>query len=166
MSEMIIGIDFGTSTSLVTVKRYDDAGKPIGGDVSTTSISFGGDPKAETIVRKLPNGGTNCGSQAENDVPDSKLYKEFKMRLESSDTSEKEMARELTEDFLKYLYSYYEHQKSNIGEPKDSEKTIVSYPVKWSQDTRKFMVKAAEKAGFKNGESIDEATAALYAVLC
>lgn len=51
-----------------------------------------------------------------------------------------------------------------LGDPTDTERTIVSYPVKWSEDTKSFMLNAAKKAGFKNVEGMDEAQAAIHAV--
>ena len=37
--ERIIGVDFGTSTSVIRVKRYED-GKPIGDRLETKSVLF------------------------------------------------------------------------------------------------------------------------------
>ena len=50
-----------------------------------------------------------------------------------------------------------------LGELGVQEKTLISYPVKWSEETKKFMIQAAEKAGFPNVEGMDEAQAAVHA---
>ena len=64
------------------------------------------------------------------------------------------------------MYTWYTQQSSTLGSVEDEEQTIISYPVKWKNETRTFMEQAARKAGFKNVTSMDEASAALYTVLC
>lgn len=166
--QRLVGIDFGTSTSVIRVKRYQD-GEPIGDSFSSGSVTFGngeGDTKAATIVRKNPDGSFTCGAEAEEAVPESKVFREFKMRLEDPDPAEQAESRALTEAYFRYLFERYDHQRSDLGELDDEERTFVSLPVKWRAETRRFMAQAAEKAGFKNVSIMDEPTAALYATLC
>lgn len=163
----IIGIDFGTSTSVVCVKRYQ-GGEALGGAFLSASVTFGngqGDTRAYTVVRRNGDGTYTCGQEAGDEVPGSETFREFKMDLEAPDEARRAQARTLTEAFFKYLYRWYDHQRSNLGEAGDREKTIVSYPAKWSEDTRRFMAEAAKRAGFPNVSVMDEPSAALYATL-
>ena len=53
MAERIIGVDFGTSTSVIRVKRYGDDGKPIGERTDTKEVVFGGKGSMlPTLIRK------------------------------------------------------------------------------------------------------------------
>ncbi|MCD8278585.1 hypothetical protein [Enterocloster citroniae] len=164
----VVGIDFGTSTSLIKVKRYQD-GEPLGDRFLTTSVTFGNgeaDTKAVTIVRKNADGTMTCGRDADEPVEGARIFKNFKVDLECENTEKRELARQLTESFLAYMFTWYTQQSSTLGSVEDEEQTIISYPVKWKNETRTFMEQAARKAGFKNVTSMDEASAALYTVLC
>ncbi len=163
----LIGIDFGTSTSVVCVKRYKD-GEPLGGAFLSSSVTFGdgqGDNRAHTVARLNADGTYTCGRAAEEVNPGSQVFREFKMDLESPDEAKRAQAKALTEEFFKYLYLWYDHQRSNLGEAGDEERTVVSFPAKWTEETRAFMVEAAQKAGFPNVSAMDEPSAALYATL-
>lgn len=167
-AQRLVGIDFGTSTSVVRVKRYQD-GEPIGDSYSSSGVTFGngeGDTKAVTLVRRNEDGGYTCGAEAEEPVPGSTIFREFKMRLESPVPEEQAEARELTKAFFRYLFERYDHQRSDLGAIDDEERTLVSLPVKWREETRRFMGQAAKEAGFMNVTIMDEPTAALYAALC
>ncbi len=166
--ERLIGIDFGTSTSIVKCKRYQD-GKPLGNAHHVESVTFGSgvsDPKAITLVRINPDGTASCGIDAEEEIDGSRVYREFKMELESEDAEIRGRAMELTEEYLKYLYRRYSHQQSDLGEKSDEISTIISFPAKWQKQTREFMVEVARDAGFPNVSAMDEPSAALFAVLC
>lgn len=161
----IVGIDFGTSTSIVKCKRYED-GKPIGDAHHTESVTFGqgvSDPKALTLVRVNEDGTVDCGT--DEMIPGATIYRDFKMSLESENEEEQERAKELTYEYMKYLYKRYSHQENDLGEKGDEIQTIISFPAKWKEETRKFMALAVSDAGFKNISSIDEPSAALYAVM-
>ena len=164
----VVGIDFGTSTSLIKVKRYQN-GEPLGDRFLTSSVTFGNgeaDTKAVTIVRKNADGTMTCGRDADEPVEGARIFKNFKIDLECENTEKRELARQLTESFLAYMFTWYTQQSSTLGSVEDEEQTIISYPVKWKNETRTFMEQAARKAGFKNVTSMDEASAALYTVLC
>ena len=163
--ERLIGIDFGTSTSVVKSKRYQD-GEPLGNAHHVESVTFEGDPKAMTLVRVNPDGTVTCGAEGEEEIDDSKVYREFKMDLESDDDEKRSTAMKLAEEYLKYLYDRYSHQENDHGEKGDEVSTLVSFPAKWHEETRNFMAEAARNAGFENVSSMDEPTAALFAVLC
>ncbi len=164
-TERLIGIDFGTSTSVVKCKRYTD-GAPVGDAHHTESVTFGqgvSDPKAVTLVRLNEDGSVDCGIDEE--IPGSTIYREFKMMLESENEEEREKAKELTHEYMKYLYHSYSLQKDDYGAKDDLIRTIVSFPAKWKDETRQFMTLAVSDAGFENVSSIDEPSAALYAVM-
>lgn len=94
------------------------------------------------------------------------VFQGFKVDLESDDEARRKQARELTEEFFAFLYKEYASQSEggHLGSYGDGERTIVSYPVKWSDESKRFMLEAAKKAGFKNVEGMDEAQAAISAV--
>lgn len=160
----LVGIDFGTSTSVVKCKRYED-GKPIGDAHHTESVTFGqgaSEPRALTIVRVNEDGTVDCG--IDEFLEGATVYRDFKMSLESEIAEESERAKELTHEYMKYLYDRYSYQNGFLGEC-DEEETIISFPAKWKDETRRFMAYAVSEAGFKNVSSIDEPSAALYAIL-
>lgn len=163
--ERIIGIDFGTSTSVIRVKRYNN-GQPVEDRLSKQDVIFNGNsPMVPTLIQRTDKG-TYYGYEALISKKGETLYQNFKMDLESSEPEQKQAARELTEEFFTYMAKEYKSQSEggHFGASDDTERTIVSYPVKWSDDTKEFMIKAAEKAGFKNVEGMDEAQAAIHAV--
>ena len=166
-TERIIGIDFGTSTSVMRVKRYRENGQPVDDRLYTAEVKFGNSSLVPTLVRKMQAGEPYYGYDAQKEHKKSTLFDNFKVKLESPDPQEREQARALTEDFFTYLAKQYRDQSTGgfFGEADEDEKTLISYPVKWSEETRSFMLDAAKKAGFKNVEGMDEAQAAITAVM-
>lgn len=166
-AERIIGVDFGTSTSVIRIKRYQN-GNPVGDRLDSKSVTFNmGSTMVPTLVQKLSNGqSVFWGYEAEIPHKDTKTYSNFKVQLEDSDPYVRKLARELTVEYFTYLAKTYRTQSDggHLGENTDHEKTIISYPVKWSEETRQFMLKAAKMAGFLNVEGMDEAQAAIRAV--
>lgn len=162
----IIGIDFGTSTSVIRVKRYQD-GKPVGERLDSKEVVFNNIGLVPTLIQKVQDGLPYYGYEAQKQHKKSKLFQSFKVELESSDQKVREQACALTEEFFVYLAKIYKDQRSGgfFGAAQDSEKTLISYPVKWSEKTRAFMVEAARKAGFPNVEGMDEAQAAITEVM-
>ena len=163
-TERIIGIDFGTSTSLVKVKSYRD-GKPVDGDpTSTQAVEFdNGRTTAPTLIRFLETE-EYYGQEAVSPKIGSTLCKNFKLDLQSPDAAAKAHAQELTRKFFRFLYEQYSGQSPRFGQF-DTERTLVSYPAKWAKATREFMLQAARDAGFKNVDGMDEPSAALYTVM-
>ena len=162
--ERIIGVDFGTSTSVIRVKRYED-GESIEERLFTKPVVFNmGSSVVPTLIRQT-NGDVVYGYQAEIQRKNSDLYQSFKVLLESDDPEQKANARKLTEDFLTYLASVYREQSDggHLGDASDTEKTVISYPVKWSEETKAFMIEAAKNAGFPSVTGQDEASAAICA---
>lgn len=166
-AERIIAIDFGTSTSVVRVKRYQD-GKPIGDRLETKPVTFNmGSTVVPTLIQRRDTGESlYFGYDAEIPRRNTVILRNFKIEIEALDPAVRGRARELTADFFRYLYKTYREQSlgGHLGENDDRERTVISYPVKWSEDTKKFMLETAKNAGFPNVEGQDEAQAAIQAV--
>lgn len=166
MAERVIGIDFGTSTSVIRVKRYLH-GKALGDMRDTIAVTFNmGNSMTPTLIRRVGDD-PYYGHAAESPRRNSVLYYDFKVDLENAGNEIREQARALTEEYLsKHLAKTYldQSKEGHLGESDDVERTIISYPVKWKDETKRFMVEAAKNAGFKNVEGMDEAQAAICAV--
>lgn len=168
MAERIIGIDFGTSTSVIRVKRYEN-GKPLGEVLETKEVLFGGvSATVPTLIAKKneDNSVAYYGYEAQQKRRNFTTYSNFKVDLESADPEKRALARRLTEEFFAYLSKQYRAQadSGHLGDAEDEERTVISYPVKWSEETKRFMVEAARKADFPNVTGMDEAQAAIQAV--
>ena len=165
--ERIIGVDFGTSTSVVRVKRYQN-GNPVGDGerLDARSVIFNGTyPTVPTLIQRVGEY-AYYGYDAQVPKKNATVYRNFKINLESPDEALRLEARALTQEFLCYLAQAYQAQSESghLGSADDHERTLISYPVKWSDDTKAFMVEAAKQAGFPNVEGLDEAQAAIHAV--
>ena len=166
--ERIIGIDFGTSTPYMNVKRYH-GDQPDGDKFRYIPVMFNyGESSGyvASIVRENADGTFDFGDKAAEQLEGAKVYTEIKMLLESTDEEQRQTARRITGEFFKFLYKTYTQQATNLGGADDTEETIISYPVKWQKETGEFMLDAARGAGFKNVRGMDEATAAVSTVLC
>ena len=166
--ERIIGIDFGTSTSVIRVKRYKD-GQSVGDPLEVKQITFDlGSTMVPTLVQKRRNNGETVYFGYDANVPhkDTSTFSNFKIDLENPDPEIRQQAKELTSEFFAYMAKIYKAQSDggHLGESSDQEHTIISYPVKWSEETKAFMQETAKAAGFPNVEELDEARAAIQAV--
>ena len=166
--ERIIGVDFGTSTSVIRVKRYEN-GKPLGQKLDTKEVLFGGmGAMVPTLIQKKQDDASVAyyGFEAQQKRKKSTTYHSFKVDLESSDPEKRAQAKALTEEFFAFMGKQYRAQSDggHLGDAGDKERTIISYPVKWSEETKQFMIAAAKKAGFPNVTGMDEAQAAIHAV--
>ena len=167
--ERLIGVDFGTSTSVIRVKRYEN-GNPLGEKLETKEVIFGGNgAMVPTLVMRKDDDASVCyfGYEAQQKKKRFSNFHSFKMDLESSDPEKQALAKSLTEEFYRYLAKQYKSQSDggHLGSPDDKERTIISYPVKWSEETKTFMLETARKAGFPNVTGMDEAQAAIHAVI-
>lgn len=166
-TQRIIGVDFGTSTSVIRVKRYQ-AEKPVGDRLETKSVTFNmGSTMVPTLIQKLSSGESAFfGYDAEIPHKNTVTVSNFKVDIENPDETIRSQARKNTQEFFEYLAKNYKMQSESghLGEVDDEEKTMISYPVKWSGETKEFMVETARNAGFPNVEGIDEAQAAIRAV--
>lgn len=167
----VVGIDFGTSTSVVKVKTYDENDKPVGQELYAQSVTFNNGASAviPTVVRRFGESDSynySFGFDAEVPVRNSDVFRGFKVGLQSENNEEATQAKLLTQKFFEYLHNQYEHQRSTgyLGNVDDADLTIVSYPVKWETSTRDFMLETAKAAGFENVIGMDEAEAAIGAI--
>jgi len=146
--------------------RFQEDGTPI--DVPKAVTFNNGETTVPTVVQKLQNGeNAYFGHDAERPKGrGARVFRNFKLNLESEDEEVREEAKELTAYFLKQLGESYKHQSDVglLGESTDKVKTYISYPVKWRPETRDFMVKATIDAGFPNVEGMDEAEACVNAI--
>ena len=160
----IVGIDFGTSTSVVMIKYYN-GNEPLESRDFYQYLKFGGRSTVPTLVYESKEGDEYlCGYDAETPGFPGTLHGGFKMDLISSDEGKFEKAHELTNKFFRYLYSSYQEQKPYL-KPCEIEQTFVSYPAKWPQEVRERMVRFAVEAGFKNVTGLDEPSAAIHTVM-
>ncbi len=166
-----IGIDFGTSTTVVKIQN--DSKNP---NCTVESLTFNGHPTVPTLVFIRPSEtdpdkftyhfGYEAEALAGNGIK-GELKRNFKMNLVSSDVAEQKEARELTLKFFEHLHEAYAQQSSTFG-PCDQETVYVSYPAKWPSEVRLFMKECAIKSGFgteANVFGVDEPTAAVLASL-
>lgn len=161
--ERIIGIDFGTSTSVVKVKTYRDS-QPIDAREMADYVRFDNKDTLPTLVYKTNDGRFLAGYEAENAAVKGVLHQNFKLDLISGDPAAREEAARYTEIFLKYLYSTYSEQKSYFPAC-DMETTYISYPAKWPDYLRSTMIELVKKVGFKNVNGLDEPTAAVHTIM-
>lgn len=161
----LIGIDFGTSSTYLKVKHYEN-NKPVREDgTSVQYVDFNGNAWVPSVIQNLGDdywyGYDAQTKKADNAV----IYRNFKMSLEDKDEKARNKAQYLTELFFSYIFHMYQDQFTYSNDKYDEVETIVSYPVKWKRETIKFLADAAKKAGFQNVKTMDEPTAALNAVL-
>ena len=159
--ERVIGIDFGTSTSVIKVKTYNDAGSVEAREMSDY-VRFDNKSTVPTLVYTTADGRQLAGYEAEHATAKGMLHQNFKLNL--IDPEKKEEAIACTATFLKYLFTTYSEQR-NYFPSCDTEITYIAYPAKWPQDVRETMIGLVEKAGFKNVRGIDEPSAAIHAVM-
>lgn len=161
--ERIIGIDFGTSTSVVKIKTYED-NEPVDAKEIADYLRFDNKDTLPTLVYETLDGRYLVGYEAENAATKGVLHQNFKLDLINPDPEAREKAKQYTEIFLKYLFDTYSEQK-NYFPACDKETTYISYPAKWPDELRETMINLVKKVGFKNVEGLDEPTAAIHTVM-
>lgn len=161
--ERIIGIDFGTSTSVVKIKSYKD-NIPMESKDMSDYVRFDNKDSLPTLVYKTVEDTCLVGYEAVNAAVKGTLYQNFKLDLVSEDEQLRKEAIELTKIFFNYLYKTYNEQSSYFPSC-HKESTYISYPAKWPKELINLMVEIAKEEGFKNVTGIDEPTAAMYAVM-
>ena len=172
----VVGIDFGTSTTVVRVKRYGENDQPLADRLSVSNVIFDGYDNVPTLVQipddavispdlELAEDDCEFGRFAASEQPGMKTWRNFKTELESGDDKTRSRAQWLTRQFFGYLYRQYRQQSIQLGDNSDEEIVFVSYPAKYGQKEREFMVKVAREAGFCNVRGITEPEAAVKALM-
>lgn len=166
MSTRIIGIDFGTSTTVVRVHN-------IGAGNRIVPVSVNGQRTIPSIAFKPKNSdeiyyGYDAKAKIDSNT-DGIIYKNFKMDLILEDEKRRKQAEDLIVGFLRYVYSQYQNLLNDEAFDSASEvRVYVSHPAKWNSYARSLMKQSVEKAGFCKQQNValkDEPTAAILAVI-
>jgi len=166
MATRIIGIDFGTSTTVVRVHNVGAGNRvvpvAINGQRTIPTIAF--QPKDSEDVYY----GYDAQAKIDSNV-EGTLFKNFKMDLISDDEYKRKHAELLIQGFLRYVYDQYQNLVNDeVFDSADEIKVYVSHPAKWNSYARTLMKESVENAGFCKQSNIalkDEPTAAILAVI-
>lgn len=142
MAKIIVGIDFGTSTTVVRWRKEDS---------DEIHVINGGDGQSKVIDSAIfiPNGNDNWifGKQALNyEYRQGQIVRNFKMDLINPDTNND--ARLYIRRFMEYVYSLFIKEIQHEGINYDSIDFHVSYPVKWSKGNKMLMKEIISNVGF------------------
>lgn len=166
MSTRIIGIDFGTSTTVVRVHN-------VGARNRIVPLTVNGCRTIPTIAFQLKDSdelyyGYDAKAKIES-MLEGKVFVNFKMDLISDDETQRQQAELLIQGFLKYVYNQYQKLLNDgVFDVADEVKVYVSHPAKWNSYARSLMKRSVANAGFcKEGNVAlkDEPTAAILAVI-
>jgi molecular chaperone DnaK (HSP70) len=98
--ERIIGIDYGTSTSVVKIKTYKN-NQALDSREMADYVRFDNKDSLPTLVYETTDGRYLVGYEAENAAVKGVLHQNFKLDLISPDLKIREEAVRYTEVFLK-----------------------------------------------------------------
>jgi len=155
-----IGIDFGTSTTLLCYLDHRNGvaiqAEPILINLDSNSLLL------ETVIYETPHQrlfGREARMAAENDPEAGKLIANFKMDLLVEE--KRPGAEERMRQVFAHLYERYQAQRAGPHGVRIEERTFVSFPAKWSVPLREATLKAARDAGFQHVSGDDEPSAAM-----
>lgn len=160
--KLIVGIDFGTST---TVVRYKVEGTDV---VNSVKDANGVSDTIPTVMFKCKDGSnTVYGNEAlswSKSGMEGELIANFKMGLLDADERTKKQKEAYIEEFLAFVYKRFaEETIKYVGYDMD---VYISFPAKWSDGFVTFMKDAYRKVGFKgNIIGVNEPKAATYNML-
>ncbi len=141
--KLIIGIDFGTST---TVVRYKWEGSDT---ISSIKDSDGNSDIIPSVIFKPTNGATLYGKIALNRFyggEEGELIPNFKMWLISSDPNKLSESKDRIREFLSYVCSCFTSQTMGL-DTTDCD-VYVSYPAKWPSSVASYMKEVVKEVGF------------------
>lgn len=151
--KLIVGIDFGTSTTVVRYRMEDsNIIQSLKDDNGTKEI-------IPTVIFRYSDGNTVYGVEALRTAASGtkgETITNFKMDL--LDPKKREHAKELIEEYLRYIYSLFDEQTKGLDY--DSVEINISYPAKWDDTMVRIMKTAVANAGFQgeiNGRKEPEA---------
>ena len=166
MATRIIGIDFGTSTTVVRVHNIGAGNRivplAINGQRTIPTVAFQSIDSSEMYY------GYDAQAKYDSNV-EGTLYRNFKMDLISDDENIRKQAERLIQGFLRYVYDQYQSLlNAEVFDPANDVKVYVSHPAKWNSYARTLMKQSVVNAGFCKEEDValkDEPTAAILAVI-
>lgn len=142
MSKLIVGIDFGTSTTVVRAC--------IEGEENIYAVKHKESSVIPTLIFHTEDGKRLYGMDAEsynNNGYHGKLLTGFKMGLTASDPVKKEQAKGYIKDYLSFIHTLFDEQKHHFP-PYQEMEVRVSYPAKWTNEMAEFMINTVKEAGF------------------
>jgi len=151
-SANIIGIDLGTTTTLVA--RFNEAGKP----EITNNVE--GNPITPSVIQIDDAGNVIIGSEAKKflGTGTANVFAEFKREIGTIKSwtlgSKRITPVDLTALLLKKVVADYSDQ---FGQPMS---TVITWPANFRQEQQAATKEAAEKAGLRSVHFIEEPTAA------
>ena len=141
--KLIVGIDFGTST---TVVRYRVDGSDV---IQTIKDKNGVSDIIPSVIFKQFDGRCLYGWEAikrwHNDTEGDPIIN-FKMGLIDKNEKVRKEKAAYIEEFLKYVYGLFEQQTQRLNATEWD--VYISYPAKWDSPSIQFMEEAVRKAGF------------------
>lgn len=162
MEKLIVGIDFGTST---TVVRYKKEGTD---NILPVKDQNGTSDYIPSAIFRMEDGQQSLYGHAALNAKQGgmkgELITNFKMGLLDADEQTQRQKKAYIEEFLVYVYQCF--SKETKGLVFDCLDVYVSYPAKWSDSFVEFMKQAVGKAGFGgNVYGINEPKAATYNIM-
>lgn len=142
-----IGIDLGTNSTIMKIKDFFDHTDKSAGS-QTRPVLFDGDPVIPSVSFVTNNdfadqGNFAFGKNAESCQLERKIYRNFKLDIISDNTDLQQKAEKIVLGFFRWMRLNYAEQKAGYFDKCDDEATMVSYPVKWPDELKKYMVRVA-----------------------
>lgn len=141
--KLIVGIDFGTST---TVVRYRVEGSK---DIHSIKDTDGLSDTIPSVIFRTKDGVCLYGIEAQRSREsgaDGEFIQNFKIGLLAPNEEERKTKREYIKEFLEFVYKLFKEQTRGLNT--ENGDVYVSYPAKWDFASADFMEHAVHEAGF------------------